>query len=282
MTPLAFDDEAPWGRYAPGALAATLLALSHRVPHGLRRAVLLLRRPIKYRVHQPLDVTIWGLKLRLLPRGNMSEQKLLFAPQLFDRDELALLAERLPRGGCFVDVGANAGVYSFWAQRCVGPEGRILAVEPDPEMRRRLAFNIASNALDQIEVCPVALSDHAGSAELQVNLAQRGENTLVAAEAARAGGVRESITVPLDTLLNLLQSRGITRVHALKIDIEGHEPPVLSHFLQHAPPSLWPDLVVTEFKVETAPAIEAMFTERGYRRRSRTQLNFIFERPPSC
>ena len=42
---------------------------------------------------------------------------------------------RAPRFGDRVDIGANAGIYSFWAHRCMGGNGRILAVEPDPEMR---------------------------------------------------------------------------------------------------------------------------------------------------
>ena len=278
--PPVFDDASPWGRYVPSLGMGMLLAVSHALPGWLRRLTLVVRRPIKYGVHTPLDVNIWGLQLRLLPRGNMSEQKLLFAPQFFDPEELAQLRERLPAEGCFVDIGANAGVYSLWAHHCMQGRGRIISVEPDPEMRRRLAFNLASNQIGDIEVCPVALSDHAGSAELQVNLAQRGENTLVAAEAQRAGGERQAVTVELDTLLHLLQARGVTRVHALKIDIEGHEPPVLRHFLENAPATLWPDLVITEFKAETAPMIEALFTTRGYRRRTTTRLNFIFERMP--
>jgi FkbM family methyltransferase len=279
--PPAFDDASPWGRYAPRAGVRALLALAHAVPPPLARLVLLLRRPVKYGVHTPLDVTVWGLKLRLLPRGNMSEQKLLFAPQLFDRTELALLRGTLRPGGCFVDIGANAGVYSFWARRCMGASGRVLAVEPDPEMRRRMAFNVAGNALPGIEVAPLALSDHAGEAELWVDPGQRGQNTLEAGEAARAGGARHKVKVALATLPELLRERGIERVDALKIDIEGHEPPVLRHFFDHAPPALWPALVITEFKPATAAGIEALFTARGYRRRTTTDLNFVFERPPS-
>lgn len=273
-----FQAAEPWGSFPPPAGIAALLALAHTLPPALSALTKLLRRPVKYGVSTPLDLTVWGLKLRLLPRGNMSEQKLYTAPQLFDRDEFALLQRRLKPGGVFVDVGANAGIYSFWAHRCMQGRGRILAVEPDPEMRHRLEFNARTNGLTDIELCPLALSDHEGTAELQVNPRQRGQNTLDLGEAQRAGGERQSLTVPLTTLLALLQSKGIVKVDVLKIDIEGHEPPVLRHFLTHAPESMWPQAVISEFKDQTASDILDLFAARGYQRRETTKLNFILER----
>ena len=275
---LEFDDQAPWGRYTPTMWHGLLLAASQRVPPLLHRLVFALRRPIKYHVDHALDVTIWNLKLRLLPRGNMSEIKLLFAPQLFDREELSLLGAALPVGGVFVDVGANAGVYTFWALRCVQAGGRVLAVEPDPEMRRRLAFNLRSNSADNVEVCPVALSDSQGEGELLINPSQRGENTLARDEALRAGGDRMVHRVRLQTLLGLLVEHGVARIDALKIDIEGHEPAVLGHFFAHAPRTIWPSLAITEYKPSTAAAIEHLFVSHGYRRVLSNGLNLAFRR----
>lgn len=273
-----FDDQRPWGAYRPTPAVAAALALSHRVPAPLSALTKLLRRPVKYGWMTPLDLEVWGLRLRLLPRGNMSEQKLYTSPKLFDPEEFALLAQRLNPHDVFVDVGANAGIYSFWASRCMKGQGRIIAVEPDPEMRRRLAFNAGSNQLVDIDLCPLALSDDEGVAVLQIHPRQRGRNTLDVDEAQRAGGERESLTVPKTTLLSLLQAKGITKVDVLKIDIEGHEPPVLRHFLTHAPETMWPGAVISEFKEQTAADILALFAERGYRRRETTKLNFILER----
>jgi FkbM family methyltransferase len=273
-----FDDQRPWGAYPPSAGVAARLALAHAMPPALGGLTTLLRRPVKYRATTPLDLDIWGLKLRLLPRGNHTDQEIYTAPQLFDREELALLRDRLRPGGVFVDVGANAGIYSFWAHLCMQGQGRILAVEPDPEMRRRLAFNAQSNGLGTIDLCPLALSDHEGEAELRINLRQRGQNTLEAAEASRTGDPHQVLKVPLTTLVALLASKDIDHVDVLKIDIEGHEPPVLRHFLTHAPESLWPGAVISEFKADTAADILGLLAERGYRRRKTTRRNFILER----
>lgn len=277
--PPTFDAVKPWGAYAPNAWQGILLAATRALPRALRRLVFALRKPIKYGVSHALDVTLWGLKLRLLPRGNITETEVLFSPQFFDVEELALLARHLRPGGSFVDIGANVGVYSFWAHHCMQGQGRIVAVEPDPEMLQRLRFNLATNAMSQIDVCAVALSDHQGEGELLVNPAQRGENTLVAEEARAAGGERVATKVRLDTLVQVLQGLGIARVDALKIDIEGHEPPVLKHFFEHAPRSMWPGLAITEYKADTAPKIEAQFLACGYRRVLFNGMNFAFALP---
>ncbi len=102
-----------------------------------------------------------------------------------------------------------------------------------------------------------------GVGELLENPAQRGENTLAREEARIAGGERVVQQVELDTLLHLLESRAVQRVDALKIDIEGHEPPVLRHFFEHAPQALWPTIAITENKPETAAVIEGLFLGNG-------------------
>lgn len=273
-----FDDVAPWGRHAPPPSIAARLALTHRLPAALGVLAKLLRRPIRNNWSGPIDLKIWGLRLRLMPRGNYSEQKLWSAPQLFDRKEFAVMRRLLGPGSVFVDVGANAGAYSFWAWRCMQGQGRIIAVEPDPEMLRRLRFNIATNGLDAIRVFPLALSDHVGVADLQVNPNQRGSNTLDAVEADRSGGARKTERVQITTLLDLVQGAGLQRIDVLKLDIEGHEPTVLRPFLTDAPDALLPRAVITEFKAGTGDEILSLMQRRGYRPRKTTRLNMVFER----
>jgi FkbM family methyltransferase len=278
-----FDTQQPWGRFAPRRAHATLIALAHALPATLPRLARLvpaLRRPVKYGVHSALDVTVWGLRLRLAPRGNIAEGKLLFAPQYFDAPEREFLARVLRPGGCFVDIGANVGAYTFWARNCVGAAGRIVAVEPDPEMRARLEFNLRSNGLDNVSVVPQALSDRQGEAVLYVNPAQRGENTIAPAQAQAAGGARVAQTVALDTLVHALQSRGVEAVDALKIDIEGHEMPVLEHFFAHAPPSLWPRALLAEHQHDAAAPLHRLLAGHGFTPAMNTRQNTGWERRP--
>lgn len=273
-----FDDKTPWGCYQPSALISARLVLSHLVPRVCAPLTKFLRRPIKYGMTTPLDLEIWGLRLRLLPRGNISEEKLYTSPSLFDGVERRIMADRLDRGGVFVDIGANAGVYSFWAHHCMSGDGRIVSVEPDPEMARRIAFNIATNNVTDIDLCPFALSDREGTAELLVNPAQRGTNTLEPEEALLSDDERVSTTVSVMTLEELLLSRAIQHVDVLKIDVEGHERAILAPFFENAASTLWPRIVICEYKADTEEGIDDILTSCGYKRRTSTKLNAIFER----
>ncbi len=89
--------------------------------------------------------------------------------------------------------------------------------------------------------------------------------------------------VEVGTLMYALQSGGIEKIDALtfdapKIDIEGHEPPVLRHFFEHAPQSLWPPLAIIEYMPETVGTIESLFAAHGFRRGPQTRLNLTFVR----
>jgi hypothetical protein len=77
------------------------------------RLALWLRKPLKSALPEYTDVLVWGLRLRLRSRGNLSEQRLILMPQFLDHRELSTLADFMSGGGVFLDIGANAGVYSL-------------------------------------------------------------------------------------------------------------------------------------------------------------------------
>lgn len=274
------DHTSAWGAFAPTPWRQASLRAAHAVPADwplAERIVKVLRRPIKYGGQACYDVVVWGWKLRLCPHGNRTEVKLLYAPQLWDAEERRFLAGHLGVGAVFVDIGANAGAYTYWAARCMQGQGRILAFEPDDEMRARLDFNLRQNPAQGVEVESVALSDRKGTADFYIDREQRGRNTLDSAASSEAG--REVRKVELDTLLDRLVARRISRIDALKIDIEGHELPVLRHFFAHAPAGLWPRVVLAEYTHDADDSIAALLHAVGYRTVLQTDLNRAYERP---
>ena len=77
----------------------------------------------------------------------------------------------------FLDIGANAGVYSILlASKNLG--GEIVAFEPDPGNRARLVANIAANNMqDRIRVVPYAVGDKAATVTLmEAGSHNRGES----------------------------------------------------------------------------------------------------------
>ena len=83
--------------------------------------------------------------------------------------ELDFLHHFLRKGDVFVDVGANSGVFSMKAAKCVQDEGYVLALEPLPDMLYTLYRNVALNGFSNVRLRNFCLSDHTGTAELWIN-----------------------------------------------------------------------------------------------------------------
>src|SRR5262249_22487274 len=63
-----------------------------------------------------------------------------------------VLRERLAAGATFYDVGANIGFFSLLGARLVGPSGRVVALEADPENASRLREHAERNAFSWLNV----------------------------------------------------------------------------------------------------------------------------------
>ena len=67
------------------------------------------------------------------------------------------------RGATVLDIGANKGIYCFWMMRAVGRSGRVIAFEPQPEMRDSIERQKSRFNWSNLRVMNVALSNSGGS-----------------------------------------------------------------------------------------------------------------------
>jgi FkbM family methyltransferase len=236
----------PFGSYAPRRVQLALMEVGHRLPRTWvgRRLASLIRSALKRTAHGPIDAVRLGSRMRLHARGNACEKRLLVSPQFFDPQELALLEQAIRPGFTFVDVGSNVGTYTLFVAVRAGPTSRVLAVEPHPVAHQRLLLNLALNGLHWVQTAAVALGDAPGSVDLLIN--DRNIGSTSTREGWEPGIQRGRIAVPCETLLALVQRHGLTRIDALKADVEGAEDRVLVPFLKQAPRSLWPRLLIVE------------------------------------
>jgi FkbM family methyltransferase len=237
----------PFGAFSPRSFELALMEMGRRLPPTWtgRRVASFFRSVLKRVVRRPIDAVRLGSRMRLHAQGNASEKRLLVSPQFFDPRELALLEQAIRPGFVFVDVGANVGTYSLFVAGRAGRSSRVLAVEPHPVAYRRLACNLALNGLDWVETDAVALGEAPGTVDLLINDRNIGSTSL-RHSAVRGRQVVGRIAVPCETLLTLVQRHGLTRIDALKADVEGAEDSVLAPFLAEAPRTLWPRLIIIE------------------------------------
>lgn len=139
-----------------------------------------------------------------------------------------LIACAVQPGMVCVDVGANLGYYALLMADLAGPQGRVLAVEPNPEMARLLQANLDVNGFGpRSQVMAAALGD--GQATSGVLAIPHGEPKNAAlipgAAAAQFAGQAAVIEVPVLAFDSLAESW--PRIDLVKIDAEGAEDAIL-------------------------------------------------------
>ena len=274
-----FTSDSQWGSRRPRGWGGTWLKVAQRLPASWPwgRFALLARRLARARMRGPVDVRVWGFKLRMKPHGSVSEARMLFLPRCWDRLERRALAPLLGPGSVLVDVGANAGGYVFWAASLHGGTGRALAFEPDPALARQLRWNVAANAAeDRIAVVEAAVAAEPGTGTLLPGIGNSGENRL----AVDHVGEGEGTSVRVVALADAVREAGLVRIDCLKVDVEGREADVLMPFFATAPAHLRPRTLLVEMdrrKAANAPDLDCWIAAQGYRLVLRTGLNGVYE-----
>ncbi|MEM9234444.1 MAG: FkbM family methyltransferase [Pseudomonadota bacterium] len=270
------DTTSPFGTYAPNWWQRMILGFTRAMPtwEPTYRVALSLQKPLLKFSGNPFDVETYGSKIRFYPRDNVSERRALTTPERFDPAERVALLRGLSEGGTFVDLGANCGIYSLIMAHVVGPGGRVIAVEPQSQVYDRLAYNLKASGLSQVRALNIGVSDQAGTLALYENPENCGEATM-AIDAKMTGVKRE---VEVRPLLDILADQGVTRVDALKIDIEGHEDRALYPFMEAADEDLLPAVIVAEnSRKHWRKDWIALAETRGYRVTAEDRRNITLE-----
>jgi FkbM family methyltransferase len=143
-----------------------------------------------------------------------------------ERQEIAWLLDRLGPGDTAIDVGAHKGAYTYWMRRAVGPAGRVVAFEPQPDLAERLRDLVRTAEPQNVTVENMGLSSASGRLELKIpgRRSSPGASFEVTPDTLRPG---HAVTVPVTTLDEFLASEPGLRIALIKCDTEGHELEVL-------------------------------------------------------
>ncbi len=185
-----------------------------------------------------LVATVAGPKMMVDPESAFGLEvagTLTYEPRM-----TALLGALLRPGDTFVDIGANEGWFSVLASRLVGSRGRVVAVEPQGAVQRRLERNLDLNGSSSRS--PGSIDQGAGSGRAPVCVARvalmaaPGSVLLHVAGAANPGatsihdyqGDLPTERVPATTLDVLWSEQALGVARLVKIDVEGAEGDVIA------------------------------------------------------
>jgi FkbM family methyltransferase len=135
---------------------------------------------------------------------------------LHEVDDMAFVLHTLQENDHFLDIGANIGSYTILA--CAGPKARVTAVEPIPVTYEKLYDNVLLNRFNErVQIFKGGLSDKPGKLKFTDDFDT--VNHVVANDEDLP-----SLEVPVTTIDSLV---GEDCPRLIKIDVEGHELPVL-------------------------------------------------------
>lgn len=124
---------------------------------------------------------------------------------------------------CFIDAGANVGVFALVAA-VENPKRKVHAFEPVPRIRERLERNAAANAASNVRADARALGKESGTATLYV---PREPSPLSASLREDFQLGNEPVAVSVTTLDAYAAEQRLPKIDLLKLDTEGTEPDVL-------------------------------------------------------
>ncbi len=122
----------------------------------------------------------------------------------YEKPCIEFVAPLIRPGMVAFDVGANVGYYTLLLSRRVGPQGRVIAFEPNPANAAHLQEHLRLNKIGNVEIVEAAVSDREGAAFFS------GEGSM---------GKLSRIGTPTKTV----QLDNYPRPDFIKMDIEGGE-----------------------------------------------------------
>lgn len=206
-------------------IAAPIRAYVRRFP--IQRGKGLLIRHILLRILPP-DPAVFVTQLpggglvHLHPRETLGFATLVYGG--FEKAEIACAIELVTPGGTAFDIGANVGLYSVALGRVAGPDGLVVAVEPDRANVTRLRDNLSLNSVGNVRVIEAVAGERDEVVQLQV-ADDRAYNSVVGIEGGHV--VVETTAVKSVRLDRVWDDLGRPAVSFMKIDVEGAEPSVL-------------------------------------------------------
>jgi len=193
-----------------------LAARARRVGAGsvLRRAVRVVDRVYAALGRAPLTVEVAGAEIH----GYLRHRSFLAETTRPARTYVDLFLRTVRPGMTIVDGGAHVGLYTVLGARAVGPDGLVLAFEPDRYNLAALRLNV--HGATNVRIVEKALTDAPGTATFHETPSTIGSSLLERADSS----TRVVETTSVDAELGERRAPSLL----VKLNVEGAEPLVIA------------------------------------------------------
>ena len=215
--------------------------------------------------------TISGKPISMFIRKDSMIERQIFWDGLYgkwEKESLKIWAALCPEANTILDIGANTGIFSLIA-KANNEQAQVYAIEPIDINFDVLTKNMEKNKF-AIHAIQAALSNISGTAKMYMikdrlnYMTSINDNRyLVHPQTPDASDVIE-IEVPTITFRDIEVKYNLPKIDLVKIDVEGHEIPVLENMYQRIKEDR-PIILVEVIGDENAVALNNMFKPLGYK-----------------
>lgn len=267
------DNSSSFGQYEPNFIVKVIIYITRNIGANWfsKRLIFLFRKIAILLSRDCIDTNLFGAKLRLYTKGNVSEKRALFSPQIFEKDERDFIKSRCKDNSVFIDIGSNIGLYSFSVGSVYKEfkNTKIFSIEPHPSLFQRLKYNALQNKDIPINPREIALMDKSGEFKLDTPDENLGQGKI-----SNSG----KHTVIAKNLIDFIKEEKIENISAMKIDVEGNEESVIIPFIKNTNKKLLPLIIIIENnKSSWKTDLIKLLEEKGYLIKKKTRMNYILE-----
>ena len=165
-----------------------------------------------------------GFKIKIIIGDNVDN--MIYISRVWEHETSEIIKKFSKICDTFVDVGCNIGYYSCLYSHC-NPEGKIYAIDPNPEMVRRTKENLKLNSCKEYRVFNLGVSNRSEELELTIAKSKHSSASFAYNPSRHSPDMVTRIKVQVKTLCDIL-SEEVLGSAFLKVDTEGYEYNVFS------------------------------------------------------
>lgn len=170
-----------------------------------------------------------GLRLYIDPFTHLGRS--IVIDDTYEQETVAIFNSELESGQVVLDIGANEGVFSALCGKIVGPNGLVIAIEPQSRLRDIIEINLRINDVSNIKIYQAAIGGDE-TQTMKINLyptLNSGASSLLR-QHKLSKKTEEISFVSIDTIL---KDSNLTKIDFIKIDVEGFEHLVIKQLLPY-------------------------------------------------
>ena len=152
----------------------------------------------------------------------------------FEPGTVRALARLVSPGNTVLDIGANMGAHTLPLAKHVGPQGRIIAFEPTDFAYAKLLANIALNPAlsSRIVTEQIILAEKSNTTPVKEFYSSWPLESDPQLHQLHGGRLKSASGARAESLDDYLKRTRVKRVDLIKLDVDGHELPVLKGSLE--------------------------------------------------